>query len=128
MFLWAFFILCFMKSSCGCGISTHTEIGYRAIEYLGFSEEASSQFIRNIMQSHQDAFQAGNPFPDSFYNSLCYGGMYHQKSEDTHWGHYVKVAFDFINRKLQDGVEPHMPLFCDSTLENQFGSSVRNQS
>ena len=106
MFLWSFFILCFIKSSWGCGISTHTEIGYRAIEYFGGSEEASSQFIRNILQSHQDAFQAGNPFPDSFYNSLCYGGMYHQKSEDTHWGHYVKIAFDFINRKYPQPWSP----------------------
>ena len=25
--------------------------------------------------------------------------MYHDQSEDTHWGQYVKVAFDYVNRK-----------------------------
>ena len=25
--------------SSGCGISTHTEVGYRALEYLGYAEE-----------------------------------------------------------------------------------------
>ena len=25
--------------SSGCGISTHTEVGYRAVEYLGYAEE-----------------------------------------------------------------------------------------
>ena len=81
MFWWSVFISYFIESCWGCGISTHTEIGYRAIEYFGYSDDASSHFIRNILLKHQDAFQAGNPFPDSFYNSLCYGGLYHQKSE-----------------------------------------------
>ena len=51
------------------------------------------------MYLSKDAFQAGNPFPDSFFNTLCYDGIYHDQSEDTHWGHYVKVAFDYVNRK-----------------------------
>ena len=91
------------------------------------------------MVRHQDAFQAGNPFPDSFYNTsvkfppfrldipsltmdstsryfplfllkqnkkilneyivsrLCYNGDFHAESEDTHWGEYVKVAFDYVS-------------------------------
>ena len=82
-----------------CGISTHTEIGFRALEFLGLSEDPDVQHIRDILLKHQDAFQAGHPYPDSFYNSLCYHGQYHEQSEDTHWGHFVKVAFDFVNSK-----------------------------
>ena len=82
-----------------CGISTHTEIGFRALHFFSSSEDENSQFIRDILLKHQDAFQAGHPYPDSFYNSLCYHGQYHETSEDTHWGHFVKVAFDFVNQK-----------------------------
>ena len=28
-----------VSPSSGCGISTHTEVGYRAVEYLGYAEE-----------------------------------------------------------------------------------------
>jgi len=90
---------CYLHVAFGCGISTHTEIGYRAIEFFGYDPTDSTDFIRNILLNNQDAFQAGNPYPDSFYNSLCYDGIYHQKSEDTHWGHYVKIAFDYVNKK-----------------------------
>ena len=99
MMLLAVLTLLFIPCSLGCGISTHTEIGYRAIQYFGSASEESAIKIRDILLSHQDAFQAGNPFPDSFYNSLCFDGLYHDQSEDTHWGHYVKVAFDYVNRK-----------------------------
>ena len=46
----------------GCGISTHTEIGFRALEFLGSSDDADVQFILSILLKHQDAFQAGHPF------------------------------------------------------------------
>ena len=82
-----------------CGISTHTEIGFRALEFLGSSEDEDVQFIRSVLLKHQDAFQAGNPFPDYGFNSLCYDYRYHSQSEDTHWGQYVKVAFEFVNEK-----------------------------
>ena len=45
--------LLFLPSSLGCGISTHTEIGYRAIQYLGSASEESSLQIRDILLSHQ---------------------------------------------------------------------------
>ena len=32
-----------------------------------------------------------------FFPRLCYNGDFHDKSEDTHWGEYVKVAFDYVN-------------------------------
>merc|ERR1719369_264701 len=97
--LWIFLFLYCPATLDACGISTHTEIGYRALEFLGSSDVADDQFIRSVLLEHQDAFQAGHPFPDSFYNTLCYHGQYHDQSEDTHWGQFVKVAFQFVNEK-----------------------------
>ena len=37
----------------GCGISTHTEIGYRAIEYFARDSNDNTDFIRNILMKHQ---------------------------------------------------------------------------
>ena len=41
------------QDSLGCGISTHTEIGYRAIQYLASAREESSLYIRDILLNHQ---------------------------------------------------------------------------
>ena len=43
----------FLSVALGCGISTHTEIGYRAIEYLGYSDQESAKFIRDILLNNQ---------------------------------------------------------------------------
>jgi len=80
-----------------CGISTHTEIGYRALEYFRHLEDNNTNNIRELLFRHPDALQAGNPFPDFGFNPLCYNGDFHDESEDTHWGEYVKVAFNYIN-------------------------------
>ena len=45
--------LLFIVSVSGCGISTHTEIGYRAIEYFARAGDANTEFIRNILLKHQ---------------------------------------------------------------------------
>jgi len=80
-----------------CGISTHTEVGFRALEYFRHIGDNSTNSIRELLVRHQDAFQAGHPFPDYGFNQLCYNGDFHAESEDTHWGEYVKVAFDYVN-------------------------------
>ena len=51
--LLALLTLLFIPCSLGCGISTHTEIGYRAIQYFGSATEESSLKIRDILLSHQ---------------------------------------------------------------------------
>ena len=53
MMLLAGLTLLFLPWSLGCGISTHTEIGYRALEYFGSASEESSLQIRDILLSHQ---------------------------------------------------------------------------
>ena len=49
-----------------------------------------------IINQNQGAFQAGAPYPDTFYNSLCKNGELHDASEDVHWAHYQKVAWDYF--------------------------------
>lgn len=53
MFLNGISVFIFIPVTLGCGISTHTEIGYRAIEYFGYSDQESAKFIRNILLNHQ---------------------------------------------------------------------------
>ena len=51
--LLAAFTFLFIPDILGCGISTHTEIGYRAIQYLASASEDSSVKIRDILLRHQ---------------------------------------------------------------------------
>ena len=51
--LLAVLTLLFIPCSLGCGISTHTEIGFRAIQYFGSATEESALQIRDILLSHQ---------------------------------------------------------------------------
>ena len=37
----------------GCGISTHTEIGFRAVEYFAKSSDQTTELFRNILLKHQ---------------------------------------------------------------------------
>ena len=56
----------------GCGISTHTEIIQRALANYDNPAFGDGQILR-ILSEHQGAFQAGAPFPDTFYNRYCRG-------------------------------------------------------
>ncbi|XP_023343411.1 phosphatidylinositol-glycan-specific phospholipase D [Eurytemora carolleeae] len=82
----------------GCGISTHTEIVWRALDKLRSVQYKynHTRTIVDILERNPDALQAGGPFPDAFYNSLCYQGRYHSESEDTHWGLFLQVSLEYI--------------------------------
>jgi glycosylphosphatidylinositol phospholipase D len=49
--------------------------------------------------------QAGSPFPDTFYNSLCLGGQHHSVAEDAHWGPFLKTAFDYLRQTYPGPVQ-----------------------
>ncbi len=49
----------------GCGITIHIEITHRAQD-LWLHQPVYRQYILD----HQDALQAGSPYPDSYYNQL----------------------------------------------------------
>ena len=87
----------------GCGIATHTEVVERALANYDNDAFGKSE-IRRILLEHQDAFQAGAPFPDTFYNTLCHEGDFHNQAEDIHWGQYQKVAWDYFRKTYPDPI------------------------
>ena len=92
----------FAEEARGCGILTHTEIGHRALYFFNDrpAEDVGRNFTyKNLMQAHQDAFQAGNPYPDAMYDSLCFKGKFHQLAEDTHWTPFMVTTIDYIREK-----------------------------
>ena len=75
-------------------MSTHTEVIHRALRSYDNPAFGPGEVAR-ILNENQDAFQAGAPYPDAFYNSLCEGGQFHGESEDIHWGEYqVRIVLD----------------------------------
>ncbi|XP_044282534.1 phosphatidylinositol-glycan-specific phospholipase D [Varanus komodoensis] len=79
-----------------CGLSTHIEIAHRALEFFTVQEENVD--YRKLLLTHQDAFQAGNLYPDAFYSGICRNGIYHQVSEDTHWAPFLKASIHYIRK------------------------------
>ena len=92
------FLLLLMISNCdACGVSTHVDIAHVAATFFKSSQLLSVDY-RKLIFKHQDAFVAGNSYPDSYYASICFGGYYHQVSEDTHWGEFLNVSINYVRR------------------------------
>uniref|UniRef100_A0A8D1A971 Phosphatidylinositol-glycan-specific phospholipase D n=1 Tax=Sus scrofa TaxID=9823 RepID=A0A8D1A971_PIG len=77
-----------------CGISTHVEIGHRALEFLHLQHGHIN--YKELLLEHQDAYQAGTVFPDSFYPSICERGQFHDVSERTHWTPFLNASVHYI--------------------------------
>ncbi|KAM7053920.1 phosphatidylinositol-glycan-specific phospholipase D isoform 3-T3 [Molossus nigricans] len=77
-----------------CGISTHIEIGHRALELLQL--QAGRVDYRELLLEHRDAYQAGTVFPDAFYPSICETGRFHDVSESTHWTPFLSASVHYI--------------------------------
>ncbi|XP_032950007.1 phosphatidylinositol-glycan-specific phospholipase D isoform X1 [Rhinolophus ferrumequinum] len=77
-----------------CGISTHVEIGHRALEFLHLQD--GSVNYKELLLEHQDAYQAGTVFPDAFYASICRSGQFHDVSESTHWTPFLNASIHYI--------------------------------
>ncbi|XP_054985447.1 phosphatidylinositol-glycan-specific phospholipase D isoform X2 [Sorex araneus] len=77
-----------------CGISTHIEIGHRALEFLQLHNGRVD--YKELLHEHQDAYQAGTVFPDSFYPSICESGRFHDVSESTHWTPFLNASVHYI--------------------------------
>ncbi|XP_045442768.1 phosphatidylinositol-glycan-specific phospholipase D isoform X2 [Pipistrellus kuhlii] len=77
-----------------CGVSTHIEIGHRALEFLHLQE--GSVNYRQLLLEHRDAYQAGTVFPDAFYPGICQRGRYHEVSESTHWTPFLNASVHYI--------------------------------
>eukprot|EP00743_Colponemidia_sp_Colp-15_P001591 GILK01001737.1.p1 GENE.GILK01001737.1~~GILK01001737.1.p1 ORF type:complete len:905 (-),score=147.51 GILK01001737.1:91-2769(-) len=77
-----------VSNTLGCGMLTHTEVGARALHWLESDE------YKQIILKHQDAYQAGAPFPDWGY--LC---NQHDPGEDTHWQPFMHTAINYLHEK-----------------------------
>ena len=56
-------------------MSTHTEIILRALATYDNPAFGPGEVLR-IINENQDSFQAGAPYPDAFYNTLCQEGNF----------------------------------------------------
>lgn len=91
-------LLCFLTVRVSsCGMSTHIDIAHQAINW--FKDARNGTDYREIILKHQDAFIAGNPYPDSMYSSICYSGKFHSISEDTHWAPFLNATVNYIRKK-----------------------------
>uniref|UniRef100_A0A8C0W7D0 Phosphatidylinositol-glycan-specific phospholipase D n=1 Tax=Castor canadensis TaxID=51338 RepID=A0A8C0W7D0_CASCN len=84
----------FCSRSSSCGLSTHVEIGHRALEFLHLQDGRVN--YKELLLEHQDAYQAGTVFPDSFYPDICKGGKFHDVSERTHWTPFLNASIHYV--------------------------------
>ncbi|XP_012372128.1 phosphatidylinositol-glycan-specific phospholipase D [Octodon degus] len=99
--LWSglLFLLAFLcPPSSSCGLSTHVEIGHRALEFLQFPRGRVN--YQELLKEHQDAYQAGSVFPDAFYPSFCKSGKFHDVSESTHWTPFLNASIHYIRENF----------------------------
>ncbi|XP_058523417.1 phosphatidylinositol-glycan-specific phospholipase D [Ochotona princeps] len=92
-------LLLLLASTCSlgspCGLSTHVEIGHRALEFVHLPEGHIN--YKELLLEHRDAYQAGTVFPDCFYPSICKGGKFHDVSESTHWTPFLNASIHYIH-------------------------------
>ena len=94
-------LLCFLPARVtSCGMSTHIDIAHQAITW--FKDARNGSDYREIILKNQDAFIAGNPYPDAMYSSLCYSGKFHFVSEDTHWAPFLNATVNYIRKKISE--------------------------
>lgn len=86
-----------IHQSIQCGISTHISIAHQALQW--FADQRGETNYRDLILRHQDAFIAGNPYPDAMYSGLCYKGKFHQVAEDTHWSPFLNATVNYIRSK-----------------------------
>ena len=52
-----------------------------------------------IQVRHPEALYTGAVYPDSYYDSICYKGMFHDTSETTHWMQFIEPALDYFRQR-----------------------------
>eukprot|EP00794_Sanderia_malayensis_P010957 gene10957-12118_t len=80
-----------------CGTSTHISIAHEATQFFQSPKKYDTDYLE-IIKSNQDAFVAGNPYPDAMYPGLCYKGKYHNIAEDTHWTPFLNATVNYIRK------------------------------
>ncbi|KAK0052127.1 phosphatidylinositol-glycan-specific phospholipase D [Biomphalaria pfeifferi] len=77
-----------------CGGVTHIEISYRALN--NYQDIYGNVSYNTILNQNQDALEAGSVFPDTFYPDICYKGIFHGVSEDTHWIPFINASVNYF--------------------------------
>jgi hypothetical protein len=80
-----------------CGVSTHISIANEALQSFADTAEYNVSY-RDIILNNYDAFYAGSNYPDAMYSSICFGGRYHDISEDTHWAPFLNATVNYIRK------------------------------
>ena len=98
IFLFKIFLIAskFMLIS-GCGMTTHTEISYRALNLLDDSLSKMGINYKKIISDNLSYFQAGSPFPDWGY--AC---GYSDAAENAHWPPFIHTYITYILEKYAD--------------------------
>lgn len=79
-----------------CGMTTHTEISYRALHFFdNFSQKGVD--YKKIINENLSYFQAGSPYPDWGY--AC---NFSDASEHAHWPPYIHKYISYITTKYAD--------------------------
>lgn len=111
-----------------CGTSTHISIAHEAVTFFKGPDSEQINYAE-LLGKHQDAFVAGNPYPDAMYPSLCFGGKYHESAEDTHWAPFLNATIQYVREnfpKPWDEVSPLLTRDC-SIDEISLHSSRRGE-
>ena len=90
-------IISLMKCTNACGVSTHISIANEALQSYADSVEYNVSY-RDIILNNYDAFYAGSNYPDAMYSPICFGGRYHDISEDTHWTPFLNATVNYIRK------------------------------
>ncbi|KAH9496841.1 Glycosylphosphatidylinositol specific phospholipase D1 [Bulinus truncatus] len=77
-----------------CGAVTHIEISFRALN--NYQDTYGNTSYSDIVKQNQDALEAGSVFPDTFYPDICYKGVFHDVSEDTHWIPFINASVNYV--------------------------------
>eukprot|EP00002_Diphylleia_rotans_P032688 TRINITY_DN687_c0_g7_i1.p1 TRINITY_DN687_c0_g7~~TRINITY_DN687_c0_g7_i1.p1 ORF type:complete len:829 (-),score=186.68 TRINITY_DN687_c0_g7_i1:160-2646(-) len=78
----------------GCGMCTHNTITHKGARWM---DDRTYPKYLDIITRHQDAFQAGAPFPDWGFAGEATGCRpYADIGEDSHWSPFYRSAAEYI--------------------------------
>ena len=117
--IWIIFCMVCIGLVSNCGISTHSEIVQRALANYDNLAYGSGEILR-ILREHQGAFQAGAPYPDTFYNTLCKNGDFSGNMNDDFLNFFVQID-DFSNfGNINDNFFPQIDDFSNLGKKLRF--------
>ena len=87
-------------------MSTHTEVILRALATYDNPAFGPGEVLR-IINENQDSFQAGAPYPDAFYNTLCQEGNFHGRFMVSIPIIFFPIITNFFHAYLMQGFQKY---------------------